>query len=319
LTVDTAVIQNRVSGTCTSVQGISAVADNGTVTCQTFWSPTGNAGATNDFLGTTTGSTVDLLFKSKGFQVMQFQGNATSPNLLGGFNGNTIATGAVGAVIGGGGFTASVNTVTDDYGVVAGGAKNQAGDNAGTTSDKQYATVSGGSTNTASGSYSSVPGGLQAAATNYGQQALASGTFTGGTAGNAQGSLFVLRNATTNATATSLFLDGSTTRISFGANRTVMFDILLVARSSTGVSASWQVSGMAKSDATGAVTFPTGGAGAPTFTQINRDTGAPANTWAVTLNTVTVSGVATFNVQVTGTAATNVRWVATVRTAEVVY
>jgi hypothetical protein len=307
---------------------------DGTVTCQPVWSPLGNAGTTagTNFIGTT--DNIDLVFKVNNLQALRLIPNATSPNLLGGFNGNAIAIGAVGAVIGGGGTTGSTNDVTDDYGIVAGGANNQAGDNAGTVSDKQYATVSGGSTNTASGTsatvsggstntasgdYSSVPGGFQASATSYGQQAFASGTFTGGTAGNAQGSLFVLRNATTNATATSLFLDGSTTRISFGANRTVMYDILLVARSSTGASASWQVSGMAKSDATGAVTFPTGNGGAPTFTQLNRDNGAPANTWAVTLNTVTVSGVATFNVQVTGTAATNVRWVATVRTAEVVY
>ncbi len=68
------------------------------------------------------------------------------------------------ATIGGGGQAdpsnaATANRVTDNYGTVAGGGNNQAGDNAGTTVDQPYATVSGGMSNTASGPYATVSGG----------------------------------------------------------------------------------------------------------------------------------------------------------------
>jgi hypothetical protein len=51
------------------------------------------------------------------------------------------------------------NRVTDAYGVIAGGGNNQAGDNAGTTLDAEFATVGGGNQNTASGEYSFIGGG----------------------------------------------------------------------------------------------------------------------------------------------------------------
>ncbi|MDP2896139.1 MAG: tail fiber domain-containing protein [bacterium] len=51
------------------------------------------------------------------------------------------------------------NLATDDYSTVGGGGNNQAGDNAGTTTDARYATVGGGDSNIASGSYATAPGG----------------------------------------------------------------------------------------------------------------------------------------------------------------
>lgn len=73
------------------------------------------------------------------------------------------------ATIGGGGGDSSAtgNRVTDDYGTVGGGHNNQAGDDAGTTSDRPYATVGGGFNNTASGSRSTIGGGEQNTATGY--------------------------------------------------------------------------------------------------------------------------------------------------------
>ncbi len=55
--------------------------------------------------------------------------NATSPNLIGGYSGNGVTAGVVGATIGGGGAAADSqpNRVTDYYGTVAGGGNNQAG------------------------------------------------------------------------------------------------------------------------------------------------------------------------------------------------
>jgi hypothetical protein len=57
--------------------------------------------------------------------------------------------------------TTTNNLVTDDYGTIGGGGGNQAGDDAGTTTDATYATVGGGFSNTASGLYATVPGGFQ--------------------------------------------------------------------------------------------------------------------------------------------------------------
>jgi len=92
---------------------------------------------------------------------MRTEPNATSPNVIGGFLLNTMTSGVVGGTISGGGLASQTNRVTDDYGTVGGGGNNQAGDNAGTTSDRTYATVGGGLQNTASGSVSTVGGGLQ--------------------------------------------------------------------------------------------------------------------------------------------------------------
>jgi len=55
--------------------------------------------------------------------------------------------------------TTTSNTVTDNYGTVCGGADNQAGDAARDATDAEYATVSGGRSNTASGEGATVGGG----------------------------------------------------------------------------------------------------------------------------------------------------------------
>jgi hypothetical protein len=73
------------------------------------------------------------------------------PNVIGGFEGNSVSGGAVGAVIGGGGASGQVNSVTAEYGTVGGGQSNTAG--------ASLATVGGGEGNTASGAFATVPGG----------------------------------------------------------------------------------------------------------------------------------------------------------------
>jgi hypothetical protein len=81
-----------------------------------------------------------------------------SPNVIGGSSGNSVRAGAGGAFIGGGG-TINANRVTDSFGTVGGGEGNRAGDDAGTTSDRRYATIGGGFENFASGERSTVGGG----------------------------------------------------------------------------------------------------------------------------------------------------------------
>jgi len=81
---------------------------------------------------------------------------------VGGGYGNQ-ATADYATIAGGGRSSPSdagtANRVTDDYGTVGGGGNNQAGDNAGTTTDARYATVGGGYSNTASDDYATVGGG----------------------------------------------------------------------------------------------------------------------------------------------------------------
>ncbi len=87
--------------------------------------------------------------------------HAISPNLIGGYSGNAVAYGVMGATIGGGGAETHINSVTDDYGTVGGGYENQAGDGAGSVTDRPYATVGGGYRNTASNQSTTVSGGWQ--------------------------------------------------------------------------------------------------------------------------------------------------------------
>ena len=85
--------------------------------------------------------------------------NATSPNIIGGYFGNTVTNGAYGATISGGGASLFENKVTDNYGTVGGGRKNQAGGLNTNAFDNEYATVGGGYLNTAVGSRSTIAGG----------------------------------------------------------------------------------------------------------------------------------------------------------------
>ncbi|MBC7242100.1 MAG: hypothetical protein H5T60_06615 [Anaerolineae bacterium] len=96
------------------------------------------------------------------------QQNATSPNIIGGYSGNSVTGGVVGAAIGGGGASGNTNRVTDNYGTVGGGQNNQAGDGGGTTDDASYATIGGGSRNSASSTYATIGGGYRNTASgNY--------------------------------------------------------------------------------------------------------------------------------------------------------
>jgi hypothetical protein len=97
------------------------------------------------------------------------QQNATSSNIIMGYtgvNGNAVTPGIVGAAIGGGGSVPGViegpNLVTDNFGTIGGGSRNQAGLADASTTGQTYATVGGGWTNVASGNASTVSRGKAA-------------------------------------------------------------------------------------------------------------------------------------------------------------
>ena len=127
------------------------------------WSITGNAGTdpVTNFLGTTDNQSLEIRVNNE--RVLRLEDKAVSPNLIGGIQENTVTPGVEGATIGGGGrrqgdFNLDPNRVTGDFGTVAGGQGNRAGDDKGNLG-LVGATVSGGSQNTANGNHATVGGG----------------------------------------------------------------------------------------------------------------------------------------------------------------
>lgn len=149
-----------------------------------------------------------------------------------------------------------------------------------------------------------------ASASIYGSKAYANGKFA--TAGDAQSGLYVLRNITTTATATELFLDGAagTQRIVVPNNSVWTFDILVAARrtDATGGGAGYRFTGVLRKDTTaGSLTF----IGTPSKSIM----GETNTAWDVDLTADTTNGSIKLNV--TGEAAKTIRWVATIQTTEV--
>jgi hypothetical protein len=150
--------------------------------------------------------------------------------------------------------------------------------------------------------------GSGASATLVGQQARGAGIFTG--AGDAQKSLYILRNSTTNATATELFTDGSASRLVMPNNSAWTFTMLIVGRrtDATGGAAGYQVSGVIRKDTTAGSTALVGAVTKAILGETNA-------AWDVTVTADTTNG--SLRVQVTGEAAKTIRWVASVDTVEV--
>jgi hypothetical protein len=127
---------------------------------ETAWSLTGNAGTSqpSNFLGTTDNQGLELRVNNA--RALRLVPNATSPSIIGGFEGNSVVFGAIGATVGGGGSADRVNQANGDYATVGGGAGNVA--------NFYYDTVAGGEMNNATGSYSTIGGGSSNVASDFG-------------------------------------------------------------------------------------------------------------------------------------------------------
>jgi trimeric autotransporter adhesin len=123
-----------------------------------YWKLGGNAGTTpgTNFIGTSDNKALEL--KVNGQRALRLEPNATSPNLIGGFSGNSVGFGESGSVIAGGGNggTGNPNTVYGSYDFVGAGTGNQAGIPAG----GDNAAVVAGTDNVASGGWSFVGSGF---------------------------------------------------------------------------------------------------------------------------------------------------------------
>lgn len=270
----------------------------------------GFGNAAHGFSSTINGGGSNTVDQSASYSVIGGGlGNIVRDNAstIGGGRYNLIETGAFDATIGGG----RLNSMGSDSvaSVIAGGLTNviQAG--------ARFSTVGGGGLNVinTNAAFSTIPGGKLAKTSSYGQLAYASGGFTQYISGSAQSSLFVLRRQTTNSSPTELLLDNGEEgerRIQLSEDGTWLFDIIIVARSSSGASAGFQIKNLIKN-----VNETTSLLDLPSVTRFGSDAGT--GTWAATVEADDANDALV--IKVTGAEGTIVRWVASVRTVEVIF
>jgi len=281
-----------------------------------------NSILTNTAAATIGGGAANFILTNSPFSTIgggaqhRIQPNSTASTIGGGLN-NAIQSNSADSTIGGG----QLNRIEADSirATIAGGSSSVIGTNSANSTigggnshtveaNAANATIAGGSGNviTSNATGATIPGGALARARNYGQLAYASGGF-GGASGNAQASQFVLRTTTANAVLTELFLDGSALRMVVPTNGVWSFDVLIVASGAAGASAGYQVRGVIENDG-----GTTALVGAVTETVLAEDDAA----WDVTVSADDISD--SLRVRVNGDAADSVRWVASVRTVEVI-
>jgi hypothetical protein len=177
-----------------------------------------------------------------------------------------------------------------------------------------YGSYAIGSSVNASSQYS-VAIGRRAKTTIEGQFAFSGEQFS--SQGDSQTSIYVLRSDTTDATPEAMATDGpnttrnTTNQIILPNNSAYAFHGTIVARqqASAGTAcAAWKIEGLIRRE---------GSAG--TTVLVNSATTVLDNTpsWGMALSADTTNGG--LKIEVTGAAATNIRWVATVNTSEVTY
>lgn len=229
---------------------------------------------------------------------------------VGGGQLNVIASAAInGARIGGG--RNNQITVAGDDSVVAGGQANLI------TNVSEPGNVSGGTNNLLNGNSSFIPGGRDAST----RVARSTWAWSGGmfaVQGDAQIREGIYRKSTANATPTNMRLDGSgsdqsSVLLCMPINSAYSFVIELVAKSSANKAAFFEIRGLLQIGATistaALVGVPSGAAAA-----LFQDAALAGIAVAIAANT----SFGCIDITVTGIAATNIKWVARMRTVEVV-
>ena len=193
-------------------------------TARNTWELDGNMGTSPglNFLGTIDYQALEL--HVYGQRALRLE-PATSPNVIGGYSGNYVTLGVIGAAIGGGGDNNNPNRVTDYWSTVAGGLNNRAGDGTGLFNSAQFATIGGGRNNLANGLGSTIGGGQENVADHQNV------TIGGGSSNFVDGSLGTiaggLGNQITNGEQNTIsggnlnFIDGRFAVIGGGSNNIV--------------------------------------------------------------------------------------------------
>ena len=246
---------------------------------------------------------------------------ANNTSSYGATGSNSIAMGYLSKSTGQGSFSAGYQNTSQGFASAAIGSSNSitaAGSSSvalgyNNTVSGGYASALGGHSNSVTAGYA-VATGYRAKADIHGKVAHSAGYFS--SVGDAQNGKFVLRSDTTDATPEALTGDNfsGTTQIILPNNSAYSFSGTIIAReSATDGSdyASWEIKGALLRDANAASTVLGNGI----VNKLYATSGASA--WAVALTADTTNGG--LKVEVTGAAATNSRWVATVNTSEVTY
>ncbi len=250
-------------------------------------------------------------------------GNTASSNysFVGGGQSNRAQTNTHAAVCGGGSNTASGqnsfvgggfgNTASGLYTAVTGGYSNIA--------SGPYSFVSGGRNNRTTGDYSFIGGGRNGITRSIAGNHVFPACFNpiADTAGVTQAALLVLARETTGATATVLTSNssaaGTTNQVILPNNSAYSFSGEVIAGvTAAGATARWTIDGAIKRGANAASTAMVG---TPTVTMTHFDAGAA--TWSVAVTADTTNGG--IKVEVTGAAATTIRWVCKINTTEMTY
>jgi hypothetical protein len=265
--------------------------------------------------------------------------------------GNNQATGAYSAILGGGdaGSSANRNVASGDWSVVCGGRRNTAsgagsfvggggvfsdgavypntasstfctvvaGGNNQATAEGSF--VGGGFTNTATGSYSSIMGGVFGTTRGIvGNNAIsACNQPLGSTVGLSQSGLLILGKQTTDATPTALCSNssaaGTTNQVILPNNSAYFFrGEVISGKTAGGDTKGWTIEGVIKRGANAASTALVG---VPTVTSTYADLGAA--TWDIAVTADTTNGG--IRVTFTGQASTTIRTVCQIRTTEMTY
>lgn len=325
--VDNAVLRADGTGGSTSQGSAFIIADNATA------SPNNTVNhASIQATGGTTNVSVSIVPKGTGAFSLHVPDAATAGGNVRGANAvdfqtsrsaaTQVASGANAVLAGGTGNTASGtqsvvcggsgNTASGFQSAILGGRSNTA------NSDRA---VAFGDANTSSGTNSIAMGAINTASS---PQTLAicshsradrlnlfahgSGAFS--TAGDAQRIHAVLRRVTTNATATELFLDGSTTRLTIPSGKVIAGIINCVGSRSDGITVAHYVREFSAKNVAGTSSL------VGSVTTIGADTEDNASTDI----SVTVSDANdALTISVTGIASETWRWVASVDAVEVAY
>ena len=244
--------------------------------------------------------------------------SASSSSVAGG-SSNT-ASGTNSAVVGG-----SSNSASNTNAFVGGGTSNTAsgqhtfvGGGSGNLANQSFSAVVGGGSNQATAQLSSVFGGANGSTRSIQGYTVfpASDGPVDAQVGKQQLATLLIGRQTTDATATVLASNTSaastTNQVILPNNSAYFFQGQVIAgKTAAGDAKGWTIEGVIKRGANAASTTLVGS----TVTSLYADAGAA--TWSIAVTADTTNGG--LKVEVTGQAATTIRWVAQIRTTEMTY
>ena len=286
----------------------------------------------------TKGQGINILCNGTNFYTIAIRTSGQSANSVALGNNSSAAPSVVTTNEGSVALGGSYATGTDSFAAAMGnnGAYGATGVNCialggSPTSSATFSSAIGGSGNIASANRSTALGGIDNQATTtyayaFGFRALAAyvgkyayGVFTSGTAGDSQGGYMVLAISTTDATATKLGSDGgaggATNQVILANNQAMVVTGSILCRQKVADSdkaSGWTFSAVIRRGANAGTTTLVA---AVTPVLVAQDVSLATTAVSVTADT-TNGGL---SITVTGIAATNLRWIATVNSSEMVY